>query len=60
MSVVKRINIRQRTFYSNTNIAKSDYRHVGLFQYNQQEDEPVRITKTRNRKEKLTCPAKKQ
>lgn len=59
MSVVKRINIRQRTFYSNTNIAKSDYRHVGLFQYNQQEDEPVRITKTRNRKEKLTCPAKK-
>ena len=59
MTVVKNINVRQRTYYSNRDIKKSDYRYVDIFEYSQVEDDPIRISKTRNGKEKLTIPAKK-
>lgn len=54
------INFRQRTFYSDKNIRKADYRVVTVFQYNLfgEDEEPIKISKTRNGKEKLTCPAK--
>ena len=54
------INFRQRTFYSDKNIRKADYRVVTVFQYNLfgDDEEPIKISKTRNGKEKLTCPAK--
>ena len=57
--VMKNINVRQRTYYSNRDIKKSDYRYVDIFQYSLFEDEPVRILKTRTGKEKFTAPAKK-
>lgn len=60
MATSKNTNIRQRTYYSNRNIAKSDYRYVDIFRYSNIEDEPIRILKTRNGKEKITCPAKRK
>lgn len=60
MATSKNINIRQRTYYSNRNIAKSDYRYIDIFRYSNGEDEPIRILKTRNGREKLTCPAKRK
>lgn len=60
MATSKNINIRQRTYYSNRNIAKSDCRYVDIFRYSNLEDEPIRILKTRNGKEKITCPAKRK
>ena len=56
---MKNINVRQRTFYSNRNFSKADYRNVFIFQHSLFEEEPVRISKTREGKEKFTTPAKK-
>lgn len=58
---MKNINIRQRTFYSSQDLKRSDYRNVCIFQYSllEDEEEPIKITKGRNGKEKLTIPAKK-
>ena len=56
---MKNINVRQRTFYSNRDIKNADYRNVYLFHYSLFDDEPIKITKTREGKEKLTTPAKK-
>ena len=56
---MKNINVRQRTFYSNRDIKNADYRNVYLFHYSNIDDEPIKITKTREGKEKLTTPAKK-
>ncbi|MBR4908817.1 MAG: hypothetical protein IKZ43_07390 [Acidaminococcaceae bacterium] len=57
---MKNINVRQRTFYSNRNFSKADYRNVFIFQHSLfGEEEPIKISKTREGKEKFTTPAKK-
>ena len=56
---MKNINVRQRTFYSSRNFSKADYRNVYIFEYNLFEDEPIKISKTREGKERFTTPAKK-
>ena len=55
---MKNINVRQRTFYSNRDFKNADYRNVYIFQYSLFEDEPIRISRTRDGREKLTTPAK--
>lgn len=56
--VMKSINVRQRTFYSNQDIKNADYRNVYIFQHNLFDEEPIKIN-NRNGKEKFTTPAKK-
>lgn len=51
-------NIRQRTFYSNRDIKKAEYRNVIIFQHSPEDLEPIQVTKTKDGKEKLTAPAK--
>lgn len=51
-------NIRQRTFYSNRDIKKAEYRNVIIFQHSPEDLEPIPITKTKDGKEKFTTPAK--
>ena len=55
---MKNNSIRQRTFYSNRDIQKAEYRNVIIFQHNPEEKEPIQVTKTRNKKEKFTVPGK--
>ena len=56
---MKNTNVRQRTFYSNSDIKNANYKSVFIFQYNDENDEPVKIKKDKDGKEKLTVPAKK-
>ena len=56
---MKNMNIRQRTFYSNSDIKNANYKNVFIFQYNNENDEPIKPGKTKDGKEKFTAPAKK-